>query len=197
MLHVRIPPSQVVAVIENMLKEQSLKRIYRFIALGLFIMVLVLIGALSGITYAIVQMAKDTKVTAYSNSTFQILQTKDGKAAVMGGAALDLSGAVVYATNAAGNGTRRSLHELAGGSVRLRRRLAEGDNTTRWVYISTLSYATISLGCSLLDQHIYEFHVTSPESNVFVTGSSVNLIKVLDQTGCRSDPHNVSALIKV
>ncbi|KXZ45743.1 hypothetical protein GPECTOR_51g729 [Gonium pectorale] len=179
--------ARVVTVIEAMLKEQSMKRMYRFMTIGLFVVVLVLIGTLSGITFAI--------VTTYSNSTFQFMQTKDGKAAVMGGAALDLSDTVVRATNA-GNGTRRSLHELTGGSARLRRRLSEADNTTRWVYISTLSYATISLGCSLLDQHIYEFPVTSPESDVFVDGSSVNLIKVLDQTGCKSDFNNVSALIE-
>ncbi len=59
--HTRV--AQVVAVIETMLKEQSMKRIYRFMTLGLFLVVMVLIAALSGITFAIVQMAKDTKAS--------------------------------------------------------------------------------------------------------------------------------------
>ncbi|KXZ51395.1 hypothetical protein GPECTOR_12g357 [Gonium pectorale] len=59
-----IDASEVAAVVDELVKEQALQRVYKFVAIGLFIVVIVLIGALTGITWAIVQLSKETKVCA-------------------------------------------------------------------------------------------------------------------------------------
>ncbi|KXZ51392.1 hypothetical protein GPECTOR_12g354 [Gonium pectorale] len=71
-----IDASEVAAVVDDLVKEQALQRVYKFVAIGLFIVVIVLIGALTGITWAIVQLSKETKMTQYSTTTYQLMTTK-------------------------------------------------------------------------------------------------------------------------
>ncbi|KXZ52031.1 hypothetical protein GPECTOR_10g1054 [Gonium pectorale] len=59
-----IDAAEVAAVVDELVKEQALQRVYKFVAIGLFIVVIVLIGALTGITWAIVEMSKETKAWA-------------------------------------------------------------------------------------------------------------------------------------
>ncbi|KXZ50379.1 hypothetical protein GPECTOR_16g552 [Gonium pectorale] len=185
---------EIVEVMEDMLNERSSKRMYRFMAISALIVIAVLLGALTGIVFGIVQLTKETKVTSLHNTTYQFLQTKDGRAAVMGGAALDLRNITDRPDGVASR--RRLLAER-------RRRLAEdpasdanADFWDAWIYYGTTSFETVAAGCEMLQQNVVEFPVATPKNAIFVNGLSVSVVKVIDQTGCdASDARLVSALV--
>ncbi|KXZ55985.1 hypothetical protein GPECTOR_2g1537 [Gonium pectorale] len=77
---------EVATLIDEVVREQKLREVFMFVSIGLFAVVAILIGALTGITYGIVQMAKDTKVTTSTNWQYSVVTTKEDKPAIMGGA---------------------------------------------------------------------------------------------------------------
>ncbi|KXZ50376.1 hypothetical protein GPECTOR_16g549 [Gonium pectorale] len=186
--------NEIVEIMEEMLSERSSKRMYRFMAFSALVVVTVLLGALTGIVFGIVQLTKDTKVTSLHNTTYQFLQTKDGRAAVMGGAALDLRNITDRPDGVASR--RRLLAER-------QRRLAEdpasdanADFWDAWIYYGTTSFETVAAGCEMLQQNVVEFPVATPKNAIFVNGLSVSVVKVIDHTGCdTNDARLVSALV--
>ncbi|KXZ45742.1 hypothetical protein GPECTOR_51g728 [Gonium pectorale] len=177
--------AEIVALVEEMRREQSMKRVYRFMTIGLFIVVAVLIGALSGITYGIVELTKEVKVQNTGSANYAFMETRDGKTATVGGVALDLSGLTVRSANA----SRRSLMAATGFDGG-RRRLAEDVDTSTWGYLWTLPYETVAQGCSNLNRNVVDFAVSVPISSIIVNSTKINVVTVLEHSGC--DEKNVT-----
>ncbi|GLC58799.1 hypothetical protein PLESTB_001402300 [Pleodorina starrii] len=190
-----IDAAELASLVDELLKQRSIKRIYRFVAIGLLVAVLAMVGALSGTTYAIVQLSKETKVTTFGNSSFQFQTTTSGQPAAAGGAALDLSGmtfhpddsrSISLAGAVTGNGARRRMQEGAAAV------------SSSWLYIGTLSYDTVALGCSILAQNLNTFPVSTATggASFLVNGTTIHNVRVLQYTGCsEGNVQLVSALV--
>ncbi|KXZ40858.1 hypothetical protein GPECTOR_1771g864 [Gonium pectorale] len=147
--------NEVAAVVDEMLKEQQIGKIYKFMTIGLFIVVAVLIGALTGTTWAVVQISKDTKVAkSNSNNNYQFVTTKDDKAAVTGSVLLDVGSSLRPAAEGVVGNFTSSFN--SGGSRRRHRMLLSIDDypADMLLLYGTLDIRTVQEGCDVLHRGI-------------------------------------------
>ncbi|KXZ53843.1 hypothetical protein GPECTOR_6g761 [Gonium pectorale] len=180
-----IEVSEIAAVVDEMLKEQQIGKIYKFMTIGLFIVVAVLIGALTGITWAIVQISKDTKVMRVSNSnsnTYQFVTTKDDKAAVTGSVLLGVSSSLRPASEGVAANFTNSFNM---GSRRRHRMLVSIDDypADMLLLYGTLEYPTVQEACEALHQGLSSFQI-SHDSAIVGDGMKYSTVTVLEETGC-------------
>ncbi|KXZ41335.1 hypothetical protein GPECTOR_541g547 [Gonium pectorale] len=168
-----------------MLKEQQIGKIYKFMTIGLFIVVAVLIGALTGITWAIVQISKDTKVTNSNNANnYQFLVTKDDKAAVTGSVLLDIAPSLRAPTAESSSAANFSASFKQGGSRH--RMLVSVDDypADQLVLYGTLGFPTVEEGCSALHNGLSTFQIAHDSATV-ADGVSYTSLTVVEVTGCK------------
>ncbi|KXZ41358.1 hypothetical protein GPECTOR_523g510 [Gonium pectorale] len=112
-----IDAAEVAQMVDELVKEQSLRQVYRFMAIALLVVVAVLIGALTGIIWAVVELSKETKVTKVG-APYQYMTTTTGETTVVGGPIIELSGRLpspypssvrIAFNSTAPNGRRRLL----------------------------------------------------------------------------------------
>ncbi|KXZ50771.1 hypothetical protein GPECTOR_15g456 [Gonium pectorale] len=195
-----IEAEEIGAVVEDLVREEHFKKIYRFVAIAMMVVVVILIGALTGITFAIVQMAKDTKVTNLSSGNFQVMTTKDDKLALTGGATLDVHGKLTFLppaqrpnfTEAAlGGGRRRRLNVVDDKLVELKDYLE---------YYGTLPFQTIEQGCDLINYGLSTFLVSAPNMNnqLIIGGQTALTVVVVEENGCKNlAGKDVTALVTI
>ncbi|KXZ42801.1 hypothetical protein GPECTOR_117g366 [Gonium pectorale] len=172
---------EVAAVVDEMLKEQQMGRIFKYMTIGLFIVVVVLIGALSGITWGIVQLSKDTKVTD-NQGNYQFLVTKEDKPAITGGAVLDLTTSMAVLPAGANTSNMSIPLTSAGGSRR--RLISLGDfNKDLLSPYGTVDFASIEEGCKILKSGVISFAVSTPGHTV-ADSTKQSIVTVVEQTGC-------------
>ncbi|KXZ54182.1 hypothetical protein GPECTOR_5g278 [Gonium pectorale] len=200
-----VDAAEVMAVMDEMARDQALLKLYRYITIGLFVVVIVLIGALTGITYGIVKLNQETKaggctlhVTNF-NSNYQMMVTRDNLPAITGGAMLDVSSLTVLPAS-----QRTNLTELASSNTTAaggRRRLQEAaiDSLDRLTYYGTVGISTVQEACNLLRYGLSTFLVSSPMANAFSGGSKVSTVTVWEEYGCSNGDasEGISALVQI
>ncbi|KXZ51613.1 hypothetical protein GPECTOR_12g577 [Gonium pectorale] len=178
--------SEIAAVVDEMIKEQQIGKIYKFMTIGLFIVVAVLIGALTGITWAIVQISKDTKVaTSNSNNNYQFVMTKDDKAAVSGSVLLGVGSSLRPASKGGGAAANFSNSFNMGGSRRRHRMLVSIDDypADMLLLYGTLDFPTVQEGCGVIHNGLSSFLI-SHHSAIVGDGTKYSTVTVLEETGC-------------
>ncbi|KXZ45492.1 hypothetical protein GPECTOR_54g233 [Gonium pectorale] len=178
-----IEVSEIAAVVDEMLKEQQIGKIYKFMTIGLFIVVAVLIGALTGITWAIVQISKDTKVAnSYSNNNYQFVTTKNDKAAVTGSVLLGVVGSLRHVSE---NVTANFTNSFNMGSRRRHRMLVSIDDypADMLILYGTLDFPTVEQGCDIIRKGHISFQI-SHNSVTVGDGVHYSTVTVLEATGC-------------
>lgn len=83
-------------MLQELLNQRSMRQLYKWLAIGAVVMMVCMIGAMTGMTYTIVRLLKDTRVT--DNNFIVVKSTASGgheSAALMGNAAMNLSSATV------------------------------------------------------------------------------------------------------
>ncbi|KXZ41341.1 hypothetical protein GPECTOR_533g535 [Gonium pectorale] len=177
------PTMIAAAVVDEVVKEQQVGKIYKFMTIGLFIVCVVLIGALTGITWAIVNLSKEVKAanSNANNGNYQFLVTKDDKATVTGGAVLGLSSSLQKVTN----GTVGNLTASVNAASSRRRALVSMDdfNATKIVLYGTLDFPTVQEGCEILYNGLTSFLIRT-NSSLVGEGSLYTTATIVEETGC-------------
>ncbi|KXZ43667.1 hypothetical protein GPECTOR_83g279 [Gonium pectorale] len=175
---------EIMQVAEEMMHEKQMRKLFMWMTLGLVVAVAVLIGSLTGSTYAIVQLAKDTKVSANTTS-YAFVSTKDGRPTLSSNAVLDISGVRFQPENttAIGSGRRSLLIQ-----------------DTSYDYYGHVPIDTVEQGCTLVEHGLISFVLSrsNPDSAIVSGAIALSTLTIKEQTGCDTpDASEVTALVNI